>query len=109
MDLTKAQIKYVLGVYALGQESSPSMAGLAKHMGVSKPSAHRMLTQLEEKGVVWRDAKKRFSFTEAGMGVAEALFEKRRAIEAALAGTVALNPRLAERCAVAVLCEMSVP
>lgn len=106
MELTKAQIRYVLGIRALSRESAPCMAELAKHMGVSKPSAHRMLDQLEAKGVVRRDAKKRFRFTDEGAGVAEALCEKRRDIEEALARTVAPDPLLATRCAVAVLCEM---
>ena len=52
MQLTAAQIKYLLAVYGLRQFGIVRLTDVALRMHVSKPSVHRMLGQLKERGLI---------------------------------------------------------
>lgn len=70
MQLTEAQIKYLLALYELQQQGAVRLTRIAERLHVSKPSVHRMLGQLEEFQLVDLSQKGCLRLTEAGISVA---------------------------------------
>jgi len=65
--LTKAQEDYLRTIYVLSNgQFSVRLTDIAIHRDVSKPSACQIVTTLEEKGFVIRDAKRLISLTAEG-------------------------------------------
>ncbi len=53
--LTAAQIRYLLAIYQLSNNSGIRSSDVADHLGVSRPSAHRMVDQLQKMGFVVKE------------------------------------------------------
>jgi len=71
MELTAAQLRYLLAVYQLGKAGAVRSAAIAGYLCVARPSVHRMIRQLAEMGLL---NKKRYSLvamTEGGRALAE--------------------------------------
>ena len=64
--MTGNQIKYSLAFGALPQEQGTRITDLAAYLGVSKPSAHRMLKQLQELGIAETRDSRRYYLTREG-------------------------------------------
>lgn len=76
MQLTEAQIKYLLALYELQQQGAVRLTRIAERLHVSKPSVHRMLGQLEEFQLVDLSQKGCLRLTEAGISAALAYTEQ---------------------------------
>lgn len=66
MQLTTAQIKYILAIYELQPLGIVRLGQIARRLQVSKPSVHRMLAQLKRRGLIELDEKGLPRMTESG-------------------------------------------
>ena len=65
--LTASNIKYSLALYALNPDSTGIRCiRLAKALGVSKPSVHKMISTLKDMKLVRKDLYGTVSFTDTG-------------------------------------------
>ena len=53
---------------------------VANHLGITKPSVTRAMTELEKEGHVMRNEKGRLLLTESGQEIAEKVYEKHQVI-----------------------------
>ncbi|MBR5229535.1 MAG: metal-dependent transcriptional regulator [Firmicutes bacterium] len=77
MALHESGEMYLETIYVLTKEN-PSVRAIdvGEHMGFSKPSVSRGLSLLKESGYVQTDANGYLSLTEAGIAIAEKIFER---------------------------------
>ena len=71
MQLTTEQIKYVLAIYEMQPRGIVRLGQIAKRLHVSKPSVHRMLGQLKNRGLIELDEKGLPRMTEIGTEMAQ--------------------------------------
>lgn len=65
MELTMTHLRYLLTIYTQAGEAS-TVSGVAKTLGVSKPSVTRMLGTLMEKGLLVQERYGKVFLTDAG-------------------------------------------
>lgn len=70
MQLTEAQLKYLLALYELQRQGAVRLTHIAERLHVSKPSVHRMLGQLEAFQLVDLSQKGCLQLTESGITAA---------------------------------------
>lgn len=68
MKLTAAQIRYLLAIHQLSKNGGVRSSDVADHLGVSRPSAHRMVDQLLKMGFI---TKERYSLVRLTEGTSE--------------------------------------
>lgn len=71
MKLTTSQIKYLLTIYKMNNDRTVRSTDIASSLAVTRPSVHRMITQLAEAGLI---TKKKYSYikmTDYGIYVAQ--------------------------------------
>ncbi len=70
--LTFAQVKYIVSLYRLSETGcGVKNIELASTLGVSKPSAHKMLRSLSELGIVRQESFGLAFFTDKGRALAQ--------------------------------------
>lgn len=75
--LSGAQISYLHAVEKLSKESiTVRTAYVAKEIGVTRASAHKMLGRLEEQGIIEKDSKNSIVITAAGHEVCKQINTK---------------------------------
>lgn len=86
--ITASKIKYLLALYALNPKNTGTRcAGIARALGLSRPSVHAMIRSLTELQLVCRDPHGLVCLTAAGKEMAEQ----------SIRCLAALNARLASR------------
>jgi DtxR family Mn-dependent transcriptional regulator len=79
---TVAEEEYLQTIFWLQEAGLPMTgANVARAMQLSAPTVHEMIGRLERDGYVTRGADKSLSFTEEGLGHAEAIVRRHRLIE----------------------------
>jgi len=106
MELTPAQIRYLLAVYRLGGPGPVRSAAVAAELSVTRPSAHRMLGQLAELGLLSKKKYARVALTEGGRDLAEKYHHSFLLICALLREGLNLAPVPAGEAALAALCSL---
>lgn len=96
MQLTEAQIKYLLALYELQQQGAVRLTHIAEKLHVSKPSVHRMLGQLEEYQLVDLRQKGGLKLTDAGIAVASEYFRQFRILLDFFTQELGMEPQVAE-------------
>ena len=71
MQLTTAQIKYILAIYELQPHGIVRLGQIARRLQVSKPSVHRMLGRLKNRQLIELDEKGLPRMTEIGTEMAQ--------------------------------------
>lgn len=67
MDLTDTHLRYLLAIYQLSRtRSKVSSVGVARALGVSRPSVTRMLNILTEKELVTKERYGKITLTDRG-------------------------------------------
>lgn len=95
MQLTSAQIKYILAVYDLQTAGPVKLTRVAENLHVSKPSAHRMLGQLKDLGMITQDKRSVSSLTDSGMEIAQRYAENFQLIHRFFIDTLHLDQGIA--------------
>lgn len=107
MELTTAQIRYLLTIRDLREERlALRSVDLSRRLGVSKPSAHRMLSQLEELGLLRKKPCGAVEITEQGEEAVRRCGVEHRRLTACLAGALSLPPETAGEAAPALMSHM---
>lgn len=76
MELTSAHLRYLLTIYQLSQPGTEvSSAGVARVLGVSRPSVTRMLTVLTEKELITKERYGKINLTDRGAALARQQLE----------------------------------
>ena len=71
MDLTDTHLRYLLAIYQLSRtRSKVSSVGVARALGVSRPSVTRMLNILTEKELVTKERYGKITLTDRGTALA---------------------------------------
>ncbi|MCF0136953.1 MAG: metal-dependent transcriptional regulator [Oscillospiraceae bacterium] len=85
MNLQESGEMYLETIYVLSQSSAAVRAiDVGEYMGFSKPSVSRALGVLRQGGYVEADERGRLLLTEAGLSVAEKIYERHRVLAALL-------------------------
>ena len=71
MELTTAQIRYLLAVYQLQKNGAVRSADVAERLCVTRPSVHRMIMQLAQMQLLKKEQYASINFTENGLALAE--------------------------------------
>ena len=79
---------------------------MARHMGVSKPSVHRVLAQLEERGLLERTPYGAARLTQIGEETAQRCAASYRHLTVCLTERLALCPETARRAALALMTQL---
>lgn len=64
MKLTAGQIRYLLAIYQLCKNGDVRSSDVADHLGVSRPSAHRMVDQLHKMGFLEKEKYSHIRLTD---------------------------------------------
>lgn len=81
-DPTAGEEEYLETLYWLHEVQLPlTAANVARAMLLSAPTVHEMVKRLEGDGLIERDARKRISFTDRGLEVAEGVVSRHRLVE----------------------------
>jgi DtxR family Mn-dependent transcriptional regulator len=79
---TAGEEEYLETLYWLHEVQLPlTAANVSRAMMLSAPTVHEMVKRLEADGLISRDDRKRISFTERGLGVAENVVSRHRLVE----------------------------
>ncbi|GAB4430020.1 MAG: metal-dependent transcriptional regulator [Chloroflexi bacterium OHK40] len=79
---TPKEREYLEVIYYLAARSEPVIAArLARWMSVQPPTVTHVLSQLEKKGLITRDARGEISLTPDGFTLAEAMVRRHRILE----------------------------
>ncbi|MDX8152528.1 metal-dependent transcriptional regulator [Patulibacter brassicae] len=79
---TAGEEEYLETLYWLHEVRLPlTAANVARAMMLSAPTVHEMVKRLEADGLITRDERKRISFTDRGLGVAENVVSRHRLVE----------------------------
>ena len=107
MKLTRAQMRYILAVYRLSENTkSVRPSDIAKYLGFARPSVSRMLGVLTELGLLDRNSTATIFFTEAGRATAEELRKTAEDLGSRLREALDLTAEAAEACALLLLAEL---
>ena len=104
MELTGVQIRYLLAIQELWEaHESLRSVELSRRLGVSKPSVHRVLAQLEERGLLERTPYGAARLTQIGEETAQRCAASYRHLTVCLTERLALCPETARRAALALM------
>ena len=79
---TAGEEEYLETLYWLHEVELPlTAANVSRAMLLSAPTVHEMVKRLESDGLITRDERKRISFTERGLSVAENVVSRHRLVE----------------------------
>ncbi|WP_022929880.1 metal-dependent transcriptional regulator [Patulibacter americanus] len=79
---TAGEEEYLETLYWLHEVELPlTAANVARAMLLSAPTVHEMVKRLEADGLISRDERKRISFTDRGLSVAENVVSRHRLVE----------------------------
>lgn len=79
---TAGEEEYLETLYWLHEVELPlTAANVARAMLLSAPTVHEMVKRLEADGLITRDERKRISFTDRGLSVAESVVSRHRLVE----------------------------
>jgi DtxR family Mn-dependent transcriptional regulator len=79
---TAGEEEYLETLYWLHEVQLPlTAANVARAMLLSAPTVHEMVKRLEADGLISRDERKRISFTDRGLSVAENVVSRHRLVE----------------------------
>jgi DtxR family Mn-dependent transcriptional regulator len=79
---TAGEEEYLETLYWLHEVELPlTAANVARAMLLSAPTVHEMVKRLEADGLISRDERKRISFTDRGLEVAESVVSRHRLVE----------------------------
>jgi DtxR family Mn-dependent transcriptional regulator len=79
---TAGEEEYLETLYWLHEVQLPlTAANVARAMLLSAPTVHEMVKRLEVDGLISRDERKRISFTDRGLSVAENVVSRHRLVE----------------------------
>ena len=79
---TAGEEEYLETLYWLHEVQLPlTAANVARAMLLSAPTVHEMVKRLEADGLISRDDRKRISFTDRGLEVAESVVSRHRLVE----------------------------
>ena len=107
MELTGVQIRYLLAIQELWEaHESLRSVELSRRLGVSKPSVHRVLAQLEELGLLERAPYGAARLTQTGGETAQDCAASYRRLAACLTERLALCPETARRAALALMVQL---
>ena len=67
MELTASQIKYLLAVHKLNKNGTIRSADIAGRLAVTRPSAHRMINQLTQLGLLEKERYTSVKITQSGL------------------------------------------
>ena len=104
--LSATQIRYLFAIRELEEQGMVRQGHIAQNLGVSDPSAHKMLLQLEKLELI---AKKRYSsvmITEAGQEAIQHYYDSYCLIKRFFADDVQLSDRYSDKAAIALLGEL---
>jgi len=71
MKLTASQIRYLLAVYRLCENGAVRSTLVANSLDVTRPSVHRMIRQLDEKGLIRMERYSSIRITQDGRALAQ--------------------------------------
>ncbi|MBQ9925222.1 MAG: metal-dependent transcriptional regulator [Clostridia bacterium] len=104
MDLSRSKIKYLLIIHRLSRETGKARSvDIAIHLGVARPSVHRMLTTMAEAGLVHMEPRSAVSLTQQGREAAEGYDRQYELVYPFLSEELGLSTYDAEQSAVAAL------
>ena len=109
MVLTATQIRYLLAAHRLQMGGTVRSAEVAGKLHVARPSVHRMILQLCDRGLLEKARYSTVRFTEKGYFLAERYAACYTGIHQILQGGLAVPDRSAEEGALAVLGSLSSP
>ena len=93
MSLTVAQIRCVLAILALTRmEEEVASKNIAKLMGITRPSVHKMLDVLVSKGVLEKEHYGTAKLTERGIELAERLESRKERLLILFSKQFGLSP-----------------
>lgn len=89
---TAGEEEYLETLYWLHEVQLPlTAANVARAMLLSAPTVHEMVKRLEGDGLITRDERKRISFTERGLSVAEGVVSRHRLVERFLTDVLGIS------------------
>lgn len=104
MDLSRSKIKYLLIIHRLSRDTGKARSvDIAIHLGVARPSVHRMLSTLAEAGLIHMEPRSAVSLTPTGRAAAEAFDRQYEQVYPFFSEELGLSPYDAEQSAVAAL------
>lgn len=107
MELTGVQIRYLLAIQELWEaHESLRSVELSRRLGVSKPSVHRVLAQLEGLGLLERAPYGAARLTRTGEETARSCAASYRHLATCLTERLALCPETARRAALALMVQL---
>ncbi|MDR3729792.1 MAG: MarR family transcriptional regulator [Oscillospiraceae bacterium] len=107
MELTGVQIRYLLAIQELWEaHESLRSVELSRRLGVSKPSVHRVLAQLEGLGLLERAPYGAACLTQTGEETARSCAASYRHLATCLTERLALCPETARRAALALMVQL---
>ena len=87
MELSESREMYLETILILSKTSSSVHAvDICEHMNFSRPSVSRALKHLNEDGYINISRNKQITLTEAGMEIAESMYERHKLLTAMLIG-----------------------
>lgn len=104
--LSVSQIKYLVAIYNINA-SETSLSEVAAFLGVSKASAHKMITTLDKIGLVEKELYGEISMTEKGVSIAEEIKENYLKVMHFFVEDMKLDPCIADKDALNFISYMS--
>lgn len=106
MNLSAAQIRYLLVIYGLSQEGRIRSNEIAEQIKVSRPSVHRMLGQLEKMELITKERYSAVTLTPSGLETAEKYYEKFGRISSYFMDNMRVSEDTAKESAIVLLGEL---
>lgn len=103
MQLTATQVRYLLAAYQLQERGVVRLTPIADRLQVSKPSVHRMISQLKEFGLVIQEGRNILRLTEKGMETAYGYEQEYQTLFDFFTGVLEMEPGAAGENAAALL------
>lgn len=103
MQLTATQVKYLLAAYELQERGAVRLTPIADRLQVSKPSVHRMISQLKDFGMVVQEGRNILCLTRQGMETACRYEQEYRTLYGFFTGVLEMEPGTAGENAAALL------
>ena len=106
--LSAAQIKYLFAIYKLEQKGEVRQRHIAQSLGVSNPSVHKMLLQLEEQDLRVKNRYSSLTITPNGKKTVAEYYGSYCKIQRLLAENIHLPEQYLDQVTFAVLGELGV-
>lgn len=103
MQLTATQVRYLLAAYELQERGVVRLTPIAERLQVSKPSVHRMISQLKDFGMVAQEGRNILRLTREGMEAARRYEQEYQTLYSFFTGVLEMEPGVAGENAAALL------